>query len=442
VRRIIGQRLVDFQPSTDFPATMLARHAAAPLRNALADRPVVLLHGARQTGKTTLVRAVAEESGARYVTLDDLTVLAAARADPAGFLAGFAQPLVLDEVQRAPELLLAIKAAVDRRRTPGRFLLTGSANVLLLPRVAESLAGRMEIVNLWPLSQGEIEGAAEGFLAAAFGDALPVLGRRSASVPLTDRVLRGGYPEVLGIESAARRRAWFDAYVTSILQRDVRDLARIEGLTELPRLLALLAARPMAQLNYADLSRSAGLPQSTLKRYFALLETVFLVKLLPPWHTNIGKRLVKTPKVLLTDSGLAAHLMGIDGARLAHDRGLLGGLLESFVAIELAKQAAWSEDPPAMYHFRTHEGDEVDLVLERRGGAVVGIEVKSAATVTAADFKGLRALAEAAGRRFRRGIVLYTGTEVVPFGAGLFALPVEALWRWREPPAAKKKSTP
>jgi predicted AAA+ superfamily ATPase len=421
---------------------MIPRHAAAPVRTALADRPVVLLHGARQTGKTTLVRAVAEESGARYVTLDDLTVLAAARSDPAGFLAGFAQPLVLDEVQRAPELLLAIKAAVDRRRTPGRFLLTGSANVLLLPRIAESLAGRMEILNLWPFSQGEIEGAVEGFLAAAFGDAPPVPGRRSASTPLTDRVLRGGYPEVLGIESAARRRAWFDAYVTSILQRDVRDLARIEGLTELPRLLALLAARPMAQLNYADLSRSAGLPQSTLKRYFALLEAVFLVKLLPPWHTNIGKRLVKTPKVLLADSGLAAHLMGIDGARLTHDRGLLGGLLESFVAMELAKQAAWSEDPPAMYHFRTHEGDEVDLVLEGRGGAVVGIEVKSAATVTAADFKGLRALAEAAGRRFRRGLVLYTGTEVVPFGAGLFALPVEALWRWREPPAAKKKARP
>lgn len=434
--------MVDFRPATGYTAAMLARHAAAPLRTALADRPAVLLHGARQTGKTTLVRAVAEEVGAQYVTLDDLTMLSAARSDPAGFLAGFAKPLVLDEVQRAPELLLAIKAAVDRKRTPGRFLLTGSANVLLLPQVAESLAGRMEIVNLWPFSQGEIEGAGEGFIAAAFGDAPPVLSRRSPSAPLTDRVLRGGYPEAFPIQSAERRRAWFDAYVTSILQRDVRDLARIEGLTELPRLLALLAARPMAQLNYADLSRGIGLPQSTLKRYFALLEAVFLVRLLPPWHTNIGKRLVKTPKVLLTDTGLAAHLMGIDGARLADDRGLFGGLLESFVAMELVKQAGWSVDPPALYHFRTHEGDEVDLVLERRGGAVVGIEVKSAATVTATDFKGLRALAEAAGRRFRRGIVLYTGAEVVPFGAGLFALPVEALWRWREQQAARKKARP
>jgi predicted AAA+ superfamily ATPase len=421
---------------------VLPRHATDRLRTALADRPVVLLHGARQTGKTTLARAVAEERGARYVTLDDLTMLAAARDDAAGFLAGFAQPLVLDEVQRAPELLLAIKAAVDRRRTPGRFLLTGSANVLLLPRVAESLTGRMEIVNLWPFSQGEIEGTAEGFINAVFADSPPVLGRSDSSVRYTDRILRGGYPEAFSIESAERRRAWFDAYVTAILQRDVRDLARIEGLTDLPRLLSLLASRPMAQLNFADLSRGTGVPQTTLKRYFALLETVFLVRLLPPWYANIGKRLVKTPKVLLTDTGLAAHLMGIDRARVAQDRGLLGGLLESFVAMEIVKQAGWSMDPPTLYYFRTHEGDEVDFVLERRDGALVGIEVKSAATVTAADFKGLRALAEVAGRRFRRGIVLYTGAEVVPFGSGLFALPVEALWRWSERPGARKKAKP
>jgi len=289
--------------------------------------------------------------------------------------------------------------------------------------------GAALIHHLGPFSQGEIEGFVEGFIDAAFGDALPALGPASSSTRLTARVLRGGYPEVFLIESAERRRAWFDAYVTTILQRDVRDLARIEGLTELPRLLALLAARPMAQLNYADLSRGSGLPQSTLKRYFALLETVFLVRLLPPWYANIGKRLVKTPRVLLTDTGLAAHLAGSDEARVAHDRGLLGGLLESFVAMKLVKQVGWSADPPELYHFRTHEGDEVDLVLERRGGALVGIEVKSAATVTAADFKGLRGLAEIAGRRWRRGIVLYTGAEIVPFGAGLFALPREALWR-------------
>lgn len=410
---------------------MILRHAAARLRKALADRPVVLLHGARQTGKTTLVRALAAaDHPARYVTFDTLTALSAARGDPAGFLAGIEGPVVLDEVQRVPDLFVAIKAEVDRQRDPGRFLLTGSANVLLVPRLSESLAGRMEIVTLWPLSQGEIEGAVEGFVDAAFGEAPPAPGAAARGVALAERVLRGGFPEAVAIGSAERRSAWFDAYLATILGRDVRDLANIEGLTELPRLLALVAARPMALLNYAELVRGAGLAQSTLKRYFALLEAVFLVRTLRPWHANIGKRLVKTPKVLLCDSGLAAHLMGIDDARLAQDRMLLGGLLESFVAMEITKQIGWSTAAPALYHFRTHEGDEVDLVLERRSGALVGIEVKSAATVTGTDFKGLRALAQAAGRRFHRGVVLYTGTEVVPFGPRLHAVPIEALWRW------------
>lgn len=210
----------------------------------------------------------------------------------------------------------------------------------------------------------------------------------------------------------------------------MRDLANIEGLAELPRLVALIATRPMALLNYAELVRSAGLAQTTLKRYFALLQAVFLVRTLQPWHGNLGKRLVKTPKVLLTDSGLAAHLMGFDAARVEADRTLFGGLLESFVAMELVKQTGWSNAAPALYHFRSHGGDEVDLVLEDRSGSIVGIEVKSTATVAGADFRGLRALEEATLRRFRRGVVLYTGSEVVPFGSRLFAVPVEALWRW------------
>lgn len=416
---------------------MILRHAAARLRKALADRPVVLVHGARQTGKTTLVRALAgAEHPARYVTFDALTALSAARDDPAGFLAGIEGPVVLDEVQRVPDLFVAIKATVDRKRAPGRFLLTGSANVLLVPRLSESLAGRMEIVPLWPFSQGEIEGVVEGFIDAAFAEAPPALGAAAGGVALAKRVLRGGFPEAVSIGSADRRSAWFEAYLTTILGRDVRDLANIEGLTELPRLLSLIAARPMALLNYAELGRSAGLAQSTLKRYFALLEAVFLVRTLRPWHANIGKRIVKTPKLLLCDTGLAAHLMGIDDARLAHDRTLFGGLLESFVAMEITKQTGWSAAAPALYHFRTHEGDEVDLVLERRSGALVGIEIKSATTVTGADFKGLRALAHAAGRRFHRGVVLYTGTEVVPFGPRLHAVPIEALWRWGARPAA------
>ncbi len=270
----------------------------------------------------------------------------------------------------------------------------------------------------------------EGFVDAAFGDGPPRVNAAGRETGLVERILRGGYPEAVAIAAAERRGAWFEAYLTTILSRDVRELANIEGLAELPRLLAVLAARPMALLNYAELTRSAGLPASTLKRYFALLEGVFLVRTLRPWHANIGKRLVKTPKVLLTDSGLAAHLAGLDAARLAADRMLLGGLLESFVAMAVTKQLGWSESAPSLYHFRTHEGDEVDLVLERRAGALVGIEVKSAATVTNADFKGLRALEQAAGRRFHRGLVLYTGSEVIPFGPRFHAVPVEALWRW------------
>lgn len=410
---------------------MLHRHLLPRLRLAQTDRAVVLLNGARQVGKSTLARALAAESGARYVTLDDVTVSAAARSDPEGFISAVTSPIVLDEVQRAPELFLAIKASVDRDRRPGRFLLTGSANALLLPQLAEALVGRMELLTLWPLSQGEVTGPVEGFVDALFGAGAPDLrpvkpGGRS----LVDRILRGGYPEAVTTADDGRRSAWFTAYVTTLLARDVRELARIDTLADLPRLVRLVAARPMAMLNYAELARSAGVPQTTLKRYLTLLQTVFLVRTLPPWHANLGKRLVKTPKVLFTDVGLAAHLMGLDRARLHADRTLLGGLLESFVVMEIEKQIGWSETSPAMYHFRSHAGEEVDLVLEQRSGTIAGIEVKSAATVTASDFKGLRLLADAVGPKFHRGVVLYTGREVVPFGPRLFAVPIEGLWEW------------
>jgi predicted AAA+ superfamily ATPase len=413
---------------------MISRHLQVLLRDALADRPVVLLQGARQVGKSTLARTLADEGRPprRYLTMDDAAVLAAAQADPDGFIAGLDGPVVLDEIQRTPGLFLSIKAVVDRHRQPGRFLLTGSAEVLLLPKLSETLAGRMEILTLWPLSQGEIEGAREGFVDAVFGDRLPPLpGAPSTASGLPERIVRGGYPELVAGGTRVRQRAWFGSYITTILQRDVRDLAHIEGLTALPRLLALLAARPMGLLNYADLARHSGLPQSTLKRYLTLLETTFLVRTLPAWFVNVGKRLAKAPKVFLTDTGLAAHLMGTDALRLREDRGLLGPLLENFVAMEATKQAAWSRAQPQLFHFHTAEGHEVDLVLEEASGRIMGIEVKAAATVGEKDFKGLRVLAQAAGGRFRRGVLLYTGTQIVPFGANLHAVPLEALWRWR-----------
>ncbi|HEY3244962.1 MAG TPA: ATP-binding protein [Phycisphaerae bacterium] len=408
---------------------MIARHLGLRLVQALGRAPVVLLQGARQTGKSTLARALtAGQHPARYLTFDDAALLSAAQHDPAGFLSRFEGPLVLDEVQKAPELFVAIKLNVDRRRTAGRFLLTGSANVLSLPRLSDSLAGRMEIHTLWPLSQGEIEGRREGFIDAVFAENFKLPASRAARADLPDRLLRGGYPEIARSDSQERRSAWFSSYVTTMLHRDVRDLAGIEGLSELPRLLSLLATRAGSLLNFADIARGLSMPQTTLKRYFALLEATFLVQPLPAWFANLGQRLVKSPKLYLNDSGLLAHLQGADRERWSADPLLSGPILENFVVMELRKQATWSRIRPELFHFRTPAGREVDIVLEARGGRLVGIEVKAGATLSSADFKNLRILQELTGRRFRRGVVFYTGSEPIPFGHDLFALPIENLW--------------
>ncbi len=407
----------------------LQRHLAPRVREALADTPVTLIIGARQTGKSTLVRALADaDHPARYLTFDDAATLAAAQSDPAGFVASQQGPVVLDEVQRAPDLFSAIKVQVDRLRTPGQFLLTGSANVLALPTISESLAGRMEVLTLWPFSQGEIDRTAERFIDEVFGpDPLRAPGRHASRAHVLARMVRGGFPEIAQRSDPNRRRAWFASYLTTILQRDVRDLANIEGLTALPRLFELLAARASTLLNYAELSRSAGLPQTTLKRYMALLEATFLIHTVPAWSSNRSKRAVRAPRLMLGDSGLLAHLMGVT-AETAGVSASLGQLLENFVVLELLKQASWRAAPPRLLHYRTHSGDEVDSVLEMPDGAIVGIEVKAAATIGARDFRGLEALRRDAGKRFRRGVVLYTGRETLPFGQDLWALPVGALW--------------
>lgn len=410
---------------------MFNRHISSRLLDALADSPVVFLHGARQTGKSTLVQHITStKHPARYLTFDDAAVLAAATADPAGFLAGIDGPVALDEVQRVPELFLAIKAEVDRNRRPGRYLLTGSANVLMLPKLSESLAGRMEILPLWPLSQGEITDHREGFIDALFaGKTIRVGKTPKAHTDLVDRILRGGYPEAQRRKSSSRRRAWFNSYISAILQRDIRDLANVEGLSAMPRLLTLLASRVGALLNQAEVSRSLGIPQTTLKRYMALLEATFLVQLLPAWSGNLGKRLVRSPKLYLNDTGLAAALVGQTDKSALRQSQLLGALAESFIVMELRKQATWSRTEPSLFHFRTLGGREVDLVLESPSGDVVGIEVKVSATVRADDFKGLHALVEEAGKKFRRGVVLYQGRESVPFGKNLQAVPIDALWQ-------------
>jgi len=408
---------------------MLGRRLTPKILAALADTPVVCLVGARQSGKTTLVREIAHrDHPARYLTFDDAATLAAASGDPAAFVAGLEGPVVLDEVQRVPGLFPAIKKAVDEDRRPGRFLLTGSANVLVLPELSSALVGRMEILTLWPLSQGEIEGVREGFVERLFVEEPPRGGGEGERKAAVDRALVGGFPEVQ-TRSPARRAAWFDAYVTTILQRDVRDLSRIEGLATLPRLLELLAHRATWPVNFSEISRDAGTPQTTLKRYMALLEHTFLMRSVPAWAKNPSKRLAKSPKMLVTDTGLLAHLAGWTAERLRRDRQPVGPLLENFVLMELIKQTGWSERVRTrLYHFRTADGREVDAVLEDQSGRVAGVEVKASVSLGRNDFRGLEALRDAAGQRFHRGVVLYGGDQDLTFGPGLHALPLPSLW--------------
>jgi predicted AAA+ superfamily ATPase len=384
-------------------------------------------------GKSWLAQQVAGGAHpAEYLTLDDPAVLTAATGDPAGFIQNLHGNTVIDEVQRAPQLFVAIKASVDRNRRAGRFLLTGSANIWLVPQLSESLAGRMEILTLWPLSQGEIEGTQEAFIDVVFADdALPLRRIPVDRHDIIGRILAGGYPEALAL-SPTRRARWFASYVTAIMQRDVRELAqRIERLSELPRLLTALAGRTATLLNAAELSRVSGIPERTVLRYLTLVEATFLIVRVPAWTANLRKRLLKTPKIVMVDTGLAAYLQNVDVRRLKTEPPLMGPLLETLVITELLKQQSWSTTQPELAHFRTAHGEEVDAVLDARG-RLVGVEVKAAVSVSSDDFRGLRAMAAATGRRFHRGILFYLGDAAVSVGPQLYALPLPALWRIRQ----------
>jgi predicted AAA+ superfamily ATPase len=409
---------------------MLSRNILPAVKAALADTPVVLLHGARQVGKTTLVHAIANGRPRReYKSLDEGSELSAALADPEGYLCGLANPVVLDEVQRAPELFRTIKAAVDRNRTAGRYLLTGSANIMLMPRLSESLAGRIEVITLWPFSQGEIEGTVETFLDKVFSASrLRWQAPAGKSRPLIERIVRGGFPEPMTRSDVSRRRAWYASYLETTLRRDIRDLANFDSLLDLPRLLSLISHRTSGLLNFADLSRGVAIPQTTLKRYFTLLHASFLVVTLPAWTTNRGLRQTKASKIFISDTGLAAHLLGADSNTIRTDGRVRGMLLENFVTMELLKQIGWSKTRPSAHHFRSASGQEVDIVLEDQAGRIVGIEVKSSKSVTADDFRGLRALREIAGKKFLRGIVLHDGDATVHFDQQFLSAPIAALW--------------
>ena len=404
------------------------RFSLSHLTEALQDTPVVLIHGPRQCGKTTLARAVGDATGYAYISFDDDVLRASALADPVGFVANLPDKVVLDEVQRVPELFTALKVAVDRDRRPGRYILTGSANVLLLPRLADSLAGRMEILRLHPLAQSELAAKQPDFLDALFGEGFKTNQRARLGKDLAERIAAGGYPAALARPSSRRRVTWYRDYIETLVQRDVRDMARISSLDVLPRLLALAAGQTARLLNVADLAAPFQLSRPTIRDYVTLLARVFLLEELQPWHNNRLSRLVKTPKLHLGDTGLACALLGVDAAALWADRSLMGQLLETFVFQELRRHASWRDDPVTFYHFRDKDGVEVDIVLEGSGQRVAGVEVKAAATVTAKDFRGLRKLRESAGERFAGGVVLYDGEVTTPFGDKLFAVPIRSLW--------------
>jgi predicted AAA+ superfamily ATPase len=403
------------------------RFAAPRLCEALADTPVVLVHGPRQCGKTTLAQMVGEPRGYAYFSFDDPVALAAATADPVGFVAELPERAILDEVQRAPGIFVALKTVVDRRRVPGRFILTGSTSVLLVPRLSDSLAGRMEILRLFPLAQCEIARNSPRLLDALFAGRFKTRAYERLGKRLAERITAGGYPAALARAAPPRRMAWYRDYVETIVKRDVRDMTRIRALDALPRLLALAAGQTARLLNVADLASPFQLSRPTIAEYVGLLEQLFLLERLPPWHSNRMSRLVKTPKLHVGDTGVACALLRLDAVALNADRAMLGRLLETFVFQELRRQGSGQDEPVEFFHFRDKDGVEVDVVAER-GTQVAGVEVKASSTVTNEDFGGLRKLRQATGKRFAAGIVLYDGESSASFGDGLWAVPIRALW--------------
>ena len=424
--------------------TTYPRFIANRLAEALEDSPVVLIQGPRQCGKTTLARTLCAAAsplsdtapgapgneGYGYLSFDDDVLRAGAEADPTGFVERLPDRVVLDEVHRAPGIFAALKLDVDRQRTPGRFLLTGSTNVLAVPTLEESLAGRLEVVPLHPLAQCELHAAAPadpGFLDEIFsGDFRPARVERLGPA-LAEIIVSGGYPPALARVSGRRRANWYRNYVAAQVQRDVGDISRIRSLDVLPRLLSLAAAQTAQLFNVNSLSDPFQLSRPTIGDYLTLLERVYLLERLPPWFNNLGKRLIKTPKLHLGDTGLACGLLGLSEPNLHVDRARLGHLAETFVFQELRKQASWHTSHVEFFHYRDRDQYEVDIVMEC-GGRVAGVEVKAGATVTPADFRGLRRLRDACSGTFVAGAVLYDGEFVVSFGESMYAVPIRMLW--------------
>jgi hypothetical protein len=391
-------------------------------------RAIALL-GPRQAGKSTLAKVLASTRlPADYLTLDDEATRSLAAGDPQGFIAALGERTVLDEVQRAPEVLLAIKSRLDRDDRPGQFLLTGSANLRRIPTVADALPGRIDYLTLWPLTQAEIAARRSTLLDRLLNRALPDIFRaqRIGRVDYADMLLAGGFPEALRRPASSRRR-FFDSYLTTIVERDIAETSRVHDPESVATLVRLIAARSGSLARYDSLGRDAGVDGKTAKAHIEVLERLFLLRVRRAWHVNLGKRQVKAPKIYVADSGLLGALVGADESRVREDDGFAGSLFETFVATELERQASWLAEPVSFWHYREGE-HEVDIVVEQPSGAVLGVEVKASATVKANDFRGLVHMRERLGNRLLLGVVMYTGEQTLPFGDRLWALPLEALW--------------
>jgi uncharacterized protein len=409
---------------------LIERHIEPLVVEALSDTRAVCLLGARQVGKSTLAKEIAGHGHpASYLTLDDDGTRRAALEDPTGFIAVISGPAVIDEIQRAPDLMLAIKVRLDTVNDRGQFLLTGSANVLTLPSIADALPGRVQYIRLWPFSQGELAGVREHFLDRLFAGEPPrVQGAQVGRHTYAERIATGGFPDAQG-RSARSRSRFFGSYATSILERSVGDVARVRDPADLGRLLGVVAARSASLMSARGIGAELGLSHKTVAAHTKILEDLFLIRRLRPWHSNLGSRQIKTPKLHVTDTGLLAHLINADAKRLARDATLAGPVFETFAAMELDRQREWSECEPSLFHYRDGDRREVDIVLELRSGEIAGVEVKSAATVTSKDFAGLRHLRDRLGGRFKAGVVLYTGEHTLPFGDRLTAVPLCGLWQ-------------
>ena len=407
---------------------MLKRNIKSRIEKALKRSPVVLLLGARQVGKTILTESLAEEKNYRYLTLDDIPTYLAAKNDPVSFIGNIPKPIVIDEVQRVPELFLAIKRNVDSQRSAGDYLLTGSVNPFLMPKVVDALTGRIETLSLLPLSQGEILGIKEEFIDVLFAGKNPVISKKPLSKnSLYEKIITGGFP-VLQQINAEDRQVWISEYIKSLVHKDAQDITKISDPTDLYAFVYSAAYRASGLVNISDISRNLHIPQATLQRYTSLLEALFMIYFVQPWHMKSEKRFVKSKKMYFIDSGFLSNLLKIYNIDALKDSSSVGAILENFVVMELLKQLGWSKTNAALYHFRTSSGVEVDIVLEDDAHRIVAIEVKNSSTVSSDDFYGLTYLKDLVKDKFVKGIILYTGESIIPFGDKLLAVPISSLW--------------